>query len=120
MAESGNGTFESPEEKRAAAEWQHRQTEDYLWALGQADLSERYRGQVVAMHNRVVLGSGVTGLAAREDARHRAAERGDQLPPEGEWLYVIMPKVLHLDETMLPPHLRNRNREDSRSRVLPT
>jgi hypothetical protein len=73
MTDTNNGRREeTPEQKRAWLEWFERQQANYFWCLGQPDILERYAGQVVILHEHVILGSGTGSQEALEDARQRA------------------------------------------------
>ncbi len=99
MAETSNGQHrESPAQKRAFVEWFLKQQEDYFWCLNQLDIRERYRGQIVVLHNRQILGHGPGSVEARENARERVAAQGAVLPPAAELLLVVIPEHIWLDE----------------------
>ena len=49
----------------------------YLWFSTQKELVHRYGGRVVVMHDRQVVGDGDSIEEAEQDARRRAADRGD-------------------------------------------
>jgi hypothetical protein len=55
---------------------------EYVWFVRQPENIARYRGQVVILHHRVVLGSGAGHLEAMEDARRRAAADNRALPQD--------------------------------------
>jgi hypothetical protein len=101
MAKSSNGQPKmTPEQRKAFLEWFHRQQEDYFWCLNQLDICERYRGQVVVLHDRKILGSGIGGREAKEDALQRLEAQGAQLPPVSEILYVPIPEHLGFDQSL--------------------
>jgi hypothetical protein len=99
MPDVNNGRpQETDQQKRAWSEWFQRYQADYLWCLNQRDLRERYAGQVVILHNRVVLGSGYSGAEARADARQRLEARGESMPAENALLIMIVPAQLWVDD----------------------
>jgi len=62
---------------------------EYAWFVRQQENIDRYRGQVVALHNRVVLGSGAGHLEALEDARRRAEAEGRTLPEQELFFFPV-------------------------------
>jgi hypothetical protein len=107
MSDTDNGRREeTAEEKRAWLEWFERQKADYFWCLNQIDVLDRYSGQVVVLHNRVILGSGHGAQEALDDARKRADDSGMALPGGRELLLVPIPAQVWMDDLMLPAHLR--------------
>src|ERR1700730_2937858 len=103
MSQPNNGEHQdTPEQKRAFVEWFHKQKDDYFWCLNQPDVLERYAGQVVVLHNRVVLGSGPGHLQAKEDARRQVETRGETLPPAADLLFVVIPEQVWFDAASLP------------------
>jgi hypothetical protein len=53
---------------------------EYAWFMRQPDNIARYKGQVVILHHRTVLGSGADHMEAMEDAQRRAAADNRPLP----------------------------------------
>src|SRR5258708_37797759 len=69
-------------------EWFAKQQADILWFLGQHEVLARYPGQVVVLHNRIVIGSGRDHLEAMADARRQTAQRGEPLPDAWRMLFI--------------------------------
>jgi hypothetical protein len=88
--ESHNGF--RPTAGQDGAEQFERQRADYLWALGEPAITDRYPGKVVVLHQRTVLGSGRDDLEALADARQGAAGGGRPLPDVWELLFVPVPE----------------------------
>jgi hypothetical protein len=103
MANVGIETNETPEQKRAFAEWFQRQQADYFWCMAQLEIRERYRGQVVVLHQRRVLGSGADHVEALADARGRVERQGRSLPPVKELQLIPLPEHICIDEKQLSP-----------------
>jgi hypothetical protein len=104
MSDTENGRREeTAEQKRAWLEWFERQKADYFWCLNQVDLRERYAGQVVMMHRRVVLGSGASVAEARDEAKRCLEARGETLPSESDLLIMIVPSQLWMDAPLPYP-----------------
>src|SRR4051794_14571031 len=72
-------------------EWFNRMQGDALWFLGQENLVEQYRGNVVVLHNRRIIGRGNDHSEAKEDARRQVEARGEVLPPVSELLFIPLP-----------------------------
>jgi hypothetical protein len=84
--------------------WQtHRPEELYAWCLSQPDLVEKYKGQVVLLHGRSVVGSGLDALEAWADAQRRAATENRFPPPIHELLQVSVPEHLWFDGEFYDP-----------------
>jgi hypothetical protein len=99
MSDPTNGRKqETPEQKRKFVEWFLKQQEDYFWCLNQLDIRERYRGQIVVLHNRQIIGSGPGSVEARENARQRVVAQGEVMPPTADLLLVVIPEHIWLDE----------------------
>jgi hypothetical protein len=107
MADIGIETNETPEQKSAFVEWFQHQQADYFWCMAQQEIRERYRAQVVVLHQRRVLGSGPDHVEALADARTRVEQQGGSLPPVNELLLIPIPEHIWVDERQLPPHLRS-------------
>src|SRR5205807_1241858 len=78
--------------------WQtHRPEELYNWCLSQPEIVAKYKGKVVLLHGRSVVGGGLDALEAWEDAQKRAAAENRPPPPIHELLQVSVPEHLWFD-----------------------
>ncbi len=84
-------------------DWFRRKQEEFFWCLRQPRIVNMYAGQVVVVHDRVILGNGPNSGEALEDARKKAAERGTALPAPGELLFVPIPPSAELPAVPTPP-----------------
>jgi hypothetical protein len=93
----------------AAAAQLRRAQEDYGWFMNQPEHLDRYKGLVVVLYNRVVVGCGPTLQEAFADAEQRAQAQQQPLPPRHQLLSFSVPERPWIEEWMLPPRARGTN-----------
>jgi hypothetical protein len=70
---------------------------DYDWCLSQPpEVLRPYAGQVIVVHQRTILGSGVDHREALENARQQVAAHGRPFPEVG-LVFVVVPQPVHFD-----------------------
>jgi hypothetical protein len=94
---------EPAEDTKAWVAWFEKQSADYNWCLSQPEILDRYRGQVLVVQERNILGSGRDSLQALHDAQERLARQNQPFPPRRDVLFVVIPEQPWFDMDFYGP-----------------